>query len=256
MNHRILVLGDLIEDDSRFHTATRLCPEAPAPVLVEQNRTTTPGGAGLVHAQLVALGGPEIVSSLFGSTSKKTRIFADGHLICRIDQDTQLVDPDFGNKILLALEDSRPDLIIVSDYGKGGFDLKLACKLMDWSRHYKIPVLVDAKQNWTWFNDCFACFPNQRESKSLPVCSHVIQKLGADGCEVDGAPVKPERVHQVIDSTGAGDVFLAAFAYALLDFIKCSPYSQSELIECAKFANKIAGKSVEFLGTRVIENLG
>src|ERR1700753_3045399 len=85
---KVLVIGDLINDQARYCQATRLCPEAPVPVLVQQGKTAqTDGGAGLVVAQLSAIIGEDLVAKRFGSLSVKERIFADGHLQCRLDRD-------------------------------------------------------------------------------------------------------------------------------------------------------------------------
>src|SRR5260370_34934764 len=82
----------------------------------------------------------------------------------------------------------------------------------------EIPVLVDSKQNWMWYAGAYAAFPNQNEKSSYlgsPNMRHVIQKLGALGCEVDGTHA-PGYEHEVRDVTGAGDVFLWAFAGKLV----------------------------------------
>lgn len=255
MSKHVLVLGDLISDENWYCTATRLCPEAPAPVLVEQSKSTTPGGAGLVEAQLIALLGVHHVQSVFGSLSHKTRIFADGHLICRIDDDAKTGNPSFEDYALAAIRE-KPDLVVISNYGKHSFNSVSAFNIVNWANRFNIPVLLDAKYNWEWYpRGIFAYFPNQREKlPDWPTGRTVIQKLGGQGCSVNGVLVPPEREHAVKDTTGAGDCFLAAFAAAYLDYAKCTiPSSQNELIECAKFANTIAGRSVEFLGTKVIE---
>src|SRR5258708_411192 len=82
---RILVIGDYISDVYTFGTATRLCPEAPVPVITHGCRKESAGGAGLVEAQIIELGTE--VEGRYHSYSEKWRYFADGHLICRIDKD-------------------------------------------------------------------------------------------------------------------------------------------------------------------------
>src|SRR5579863_8932284 len=115
---RILVIGDEIVDHY-FHTkATRLCPEACAPVLHIERVHHERGGAALVAANLESLGGNEILKC-FGSISHKHRFFADRTLVCRIDRDRDKVVPEeeYWGQIYSAAK--QAEAIIVSDYGKG-----------------------------------------------------------------------------------------------------------------------------------------
>src|SRR5271169_3459729 len=85
---KVLVVGDSIIDQYRFCKATRLCPEACAPVLHIQSEKTCNGGAALVADNLKSqLGGSEDVLTAYGSVSHKERTFADRTLICRVDRD-------------------------------------------------------------------------------------------------------------------------------------------------------------------------
>ena len=69
----VLVLGDAISDHNIYSKATRLCPEAPVPVLVPEREESLAGGAGLVASNLRALGlDVELVT---GSHSTKTDPF-------------------------------------------------------------------------------------------------------------------------------------------------------------------------------------
>lgn len=262
---KILVCGDQIIDVGRWTTATRLCPEAPAPVLIEQSVTHTQGGAGLVAEQLKALLGDESVLFEFGSRSRKERIFADGRLMCRIDYDSLPANewdwdqfPDFETRVIRAIENEVPSVLIISDYAKKSFTEEIAGNIVRFANQIDCKVLVDAKHNWGWYRGCFAVFPNQREANFYPQGNscNVIQKLGPEGCSVNGQLVPMEEKHAVSDVTGAGDVFIAAFAARLsrlLEAANGTKLNQYHLINCAKFANKVAGKSVEFLGTKVIE---
>lgn len=242
---RVLVLGDDIADYYKFYTATRLCPEGPVPVLVQSGPDQmSDGGAGLVAQQLRMLN--VTTNYLFGSASHKTRIFADDRLMLRIDKDgfDKTSPEDYRGEITAAL--SNPlDAIIVSDYDKGAFTRELAAWLIRETNHKNIPVFVDAKNTWNYYSGCFAVFPNKSEAgEGLQfIADHVIQKLGADGCAVDGVHF-PTKSHAVRDVCGAGDVFLAAFVYKWLE--------TKELESAAQFANKVAGISVEFVGTKVV----
>lgn len=264
-----LVIGDWVEDHYRLCESTRLCPEAPVPVLVETRKYQSPGGMGLVIEQLKALIGQNEVSHVEGSRSVKERIFADGHLVCRIDRDSVMCAADELEQTTVdVLKMYRPKLLIVSDYGKGAVSESSAKRIMGAAKENNVPVLVDAKKSWVWYREAYSFFPNEGEKSAvydarlwgvrgsdstfhyLDPGTHVIQKLGPKGCTVDGTPVLPKHERLVRDSTGAGDCFIAAFAAKLLTYPR--ELWDTNLVSCAEFANFIAGKSVEYVGTRVI----
>lgn len=261
---RVLVLGDLVVDRNLFGTATRLCPEAPVPVIVPDGPAKdTRGGAGLVTDQLRELIGKENVIAHFGSKSIKRRTFADGRLICRVDQDSIFVSPRFAYEraILKTLKTGEIGILIISDYGKGAMTPPMAARIMQAAAILEIPVFVDAKNSWHLYPGAFAVFPNQRERLIFPARAnpqHIIQKLGADGCKVDGKDVRPVTEHKVQDTTGAGDIFLAAFVYAYREMTLKFGFSDvaNVLNWAANTANAYAGKSVEFVGTEIIKKFG
>jgi bifunctional ADP-heptose synthase (sugar kinase/adenylyltransferase) len=253
---KVLVIGDTITDEYIFGTATRLCPEGPVPVIIPQRLETRGGGARLVANQLEILIGEENVMFLSGSQSKKKRIFADDHLICRLDEDSLNVSTKFEEFVLehlLGEFDVFYDLLIISDYGKGALSRESANRII---KAAKIPVLVDAKNNFSWYGGTFAIFPNERESSETDGTPHIIRKLAARGCMVDGKHVPLDKDHQVRDVTGAGDVFLAAFAAMMIDDISHGcPLNEIDLVACARYANLVAARSVEFVGTKIVADI-
>jgi bifunctional ADP-heptose synthase (sugar kinase/adenylyltransferase) len=247
---KCLVLGDLIIDKYRMCTATRLCPEAPAIVLVEQKTFESAGGAGLVVAQLNELLGSEHVHFLYGGESEKERIFADGHLITRIDRDS--IRKSDSNAALQILNlGYQIDSIVISDYGKGALTEELAKKVVHKANELNIPVFVDAKNNFSWYAGSFAAFPNEKEFADCKQFNHVVQKFGANGAWIDGVHI-PTNPHAVRDTTGAGDCFLAAFVYKYLSTSVHFRNAQFDLEDCVRFANKVAGISVEYIGTHTV----
>lgn len=263
---KVLVLGDLIIDYYRWFEATRLCPEGPVPVLTPfKLPEEREGGAGLVAAQLRELIGKENVLVTYGSVSTKERIFADEHLVVRLDFDSTHVREPFGfeSQIQRTIKKHRDELgaIVISDYGKGSFTEPMVERIMKGAKVIKVPVFVDAKHHWNWYEGAFAFFPNEKElkydPKILKMKSHVVRKLGRRGCDVDGILISQNHRHAVRDVTGAGDVFLAAFVHFWLLWKNLS--SEKLALEIAAgFANKVAGKSVEYTGAHVVkkEELG
>ena len=244
---KILVIGDHIHDVYIFHTASRICPEAPVPVLVYEGEKMCDGGAGLVRNQLLVLIGGKDVEYFAGSYSTKERIFADGHLVCRRDRDSHgAVDiRALERDVIKFLKKNKPDAIVASDYGKGTFTEGFANRLVQASKILDIPLFVDAKNHWSWYRGAFAFFPNEKEKLGFKPTKkeHVIQKLGAKGSMVDGHLIAGYR-RDARDTTGAGDIYLAAFVVEYLQ--------TKSLTMAALFGNFVAGASVEYVGTKVI----
>ena len=72
----------------------------------------------------------------------------------------------------------------------------------------------------------------------------VVVKLGSRGCLVKNREMREIvpcfKVDNVVDTTGAGDNFLAGFICALLD--------GKSLVDCARFASGVAGVSIQYQG--------
>jgi D-beta-D-heptose 7-phosphate kinase/D-beta-D-heptose 1-phosphate adenosyltransferase len=146
----VLVLGEAILDTYLEGAATRLCPEAPAPVVSLAERRDLPGGAANTAANARALGGrvsflaaagtdregDTLREALSGAgvptehvlacpgrrTLAKTRVLAGGQTLLRIDQgSTGDLDPAAEAALLARLAELFPaaDAVVVSDYRYG-----------------------------------------------------------------------------------------------------------------------------------------
>jgi D-beta-D-heptose 7-phosphate kinase/D-beta-D-heptose 1-phosphate adenosyltransferase len=253
---KILVVGDYIEDRYIFGKATRLCPEAPVPVIVPLSKEDSrAGGAGLVAVQLESCRISHIVA-WYGSYSTKKRMYAGDHLICRVDEDSH-------TGAIIPWDDGFlrwADAIVVSDYGKGAMTPELARKIVATGK----PCFVDAKHHWHWYEGKnVTIFPNHLEARPIASCEmaanqvvtsqvyefgRVVSKMGKDGCRLNDAEHKdlviPATVTEVVDVCGAGDTFMASFVYAWS--------LQLPAEDCLKFANAMAGESCRHLGTYVV----
>lgn len=244
----ILVVGDWITDRYHMHTAERLCPEAPVPVLKKNKQYDNPGGAGLVAAQLAEF--PDIQTfGVYGSKSLKERIYADDHLFVRIDNDSYEVKPQqqYVQDIITTINTMKTvDAVIVSDYGKGAMTPDVINLVMQ----TKARIFVDAKNNWSAYRGAFAAFPNKKEAASSDYIperfDNSIVKLGSQGSSVNEALVPGPSV-SVRDTCGAGDVFIASFVYW---FLTCA--WSKDLIIAADFANQMAALSVQHVGTHAV----
>jgi D-beta-D-heptose 7-phosphate kinase / D-beta-D-heptose 1-phosphate adenosyltransferase len=247
----VLVIGDWIKDEYIFGTCDRMCPESPVPVVVPVSEKTSIGGAGLVYEQLFVL--IDGACGYGGTVSTKKRIFVDNHLVCRLDYDAsedKLRATQYGIEVVDILKKSKPKVLVISDYGKHTFTESSAKRIMQAAKILDIPVFVDAKHNWTWYDGAYAKFPNQRETGNVGTASYIIYKRGADGCIV--APNKKakiavplDKVREVKDTTGAGDIYMAAYVAYWIQH-------DTDAVACATFANEIASESVEHLGTYVV----
>ena len=139
---RISVVGDVLLDVDLSGEATRLCPDAPVPVVDVSDVRRRAGGAGLVARMLAhdghrvtlvtvlsdddaslelegALAGVHVVSGPSGArTPVKTRVRAGRQPVVRVDEGCGRPDvPAATAGMLRALEGA--EAIVVADYGRG-----------------------------------------------------------------------------------------------------------------------------------------
>ncbi|MBT2537377.1 PfkB family carbohydrate kinase [Arthrobacter sp. ISL-69] len=139
---KIVVVGDVLLDVDIDGEATRLCPDAPVPVVDVSTVQRRAGGAGLVARMLAgdghnvtlvtvladddaalhlerALEGITVVAGSSGApTPVKTRVRAEGHPVVRFDEACARPPvPPVTPAMLHALE--RAAVIVVADYGRG-----------------------------------------------------------------------------------------------------------------------------------------
>ena len=141
MSRPVVVVGDTLLDVDVEGAATRLCPEAPVPVLDERARYARPGGAGLAAVlaaregsdvllvtalardsggreldRLLRGAGVEVVDlGLDGETPTKERVRSDGHLLLRVDRGGGGNCGSPGEEALRALATAAA--VLVADYG-------------------------------------------------------------------------------------------------------------------------------------------
>jgi D-beta-D-heptose 7-phosphate kinase/D-beta-D-heptose 1-phosphate adenosyltransferase len=139
---KIVVVGDVLLDVDLDGSATRLCPDAPVPVVDISTVRRRAGGAGLVarmlandghHVTLVTvlgadapagqlkdeLSGITVVAGPSGApTPVKTRVRADRQPVVRFDDGCQRPPvPEVSEAMLGALE--AAGVVVVADYGRG-----------------------------------------------------------------------------------------------------------------------------------------
>ncbi len=291
----ISVIGDIMLDEYIYGSSTRQSPEcASAPVVVINSPITSIGGAGNTALNIYHLGGEvtlycavnqdgKLLDKLKTSGLKyftsnnisadvvKTRIYSNGNYIARLDIDSTIRHyEEFLIDTMLA---DSPDIILVSDYGKG--TIKKPKKLISRALESGAKVLVDSKSNLADFKGAYVLKPNLKEFyeylnidmpsdntdalnklhsgilgdaiKDLEV-NNLIITLGSLGClhvTNQVARICPTLPIQAIDVTGAGDTFIAGLAVALSE--------GKDIKRSIQFANRADSIAVTKKGTQYVE---
>jgi rfaE bifunctional protein kinase chain/domain len=168
---RLLIVGDVMLDRYWFGDVSRISPEAPVPVVKVEHVEERPGGAANVARNAAALGAQVGLLSVVGddeagstlkrlmesgeidasllvdpaiSTTVKLRVIARHQQLLRIDFETAPSHEVLRAK-LMEFEARLPhcDVVILSDYGKGG--LAHIGEMIRLARAAGKKVLVDPK---------------------------------------------------------------------------------------------------------------
>jgi rfaE bifunctional protein kinase chain/domain len=195
----ILVVGDVILDRYIQGSVSRISPEAPVPVVLEENFFYTPGGAANVAHNLSTLSakvtqvgriGNDFEGQILKRTLKKkgintngifidktvptitkTRVIAQHQQVVRIDREkarSQAERPMI-KKICSFIEGhiTDADAIIISDYGKGLITPELLGFVRSLAKKHKISVVVDPKvEHFSYYERFSAITPNLREAEN------------------------------------------------------------------------------------------
>lgn len=197
---RILVIGDVILDQYLKGTVSRISPEAPVPIVLQQGLPLyTPGGAANVANNLRSLGAKVTLIGKIGSDAEgkillkelkkrkinthgifadkkiptilKTRIIAEHQQVLRVDREENVVLPDdpiyrrIRNLILKSIPLS--DGVIVSDYGKGMINAALVSEVCSLAIAKKKIIAVDPKvEHFSYYRGVTAITPNKKETEN------------------------------------------------------------------------------------------
>jgi D-beta-D-heptose 7-phosphate kinase/D-beta-D-heptose 1-phosphate adenosyltransferase len=177
---RIAVVGDALLDGWLCGDSSRLCREAPAPVVDITSAVNRPGGAANTAANLAALGAEPVMIAVTGGdadgvrirrdldaagvrtdamlveygrrTMAKRRVIAGDQLLARFDEgDTGPVRPCTGRALAGALREIAPrcDAVLVCDYGAGTLTDDVRAEIV--RLRTRIPLLVaDAHDLKPW----------------------------------------------------------------------------------------------------------
>ncbi|MBI3526471.1 MAG: D-glycero-beta-D-manno-heptose-7-phosphate kinase [Betaproteobacteria bacterium] len=277
-----------------FGDVSRISPEAPVPVVRVGRTEERLGGAANVARNITAIGAGVSLLSVVGedeaaaciqellkaegidaqlhrdpalATTIKLRVIGRQQQLLRIDFETEPAHEVLMSKLAdfeARLKDA--DLVILSDYGKGG--LKHIERMIELTRAAGKPVLVDPKgDDYARYKGATLITPNRSEFrevagrwKSEEDLTERAQKLRAE-LGVDALLVtrseegmtlyrQGERLHvpavarEVYDVSGAGDTVIAILGVMLA--------AGATFAEALRLANKAAGIVVGKLGTAVV----
>jgi rfaE bifunctional protein kinase chain/domain len=293
-NSKILVVGDVMLDRYWFSEVKRISPEAPVPIAKVMRAEDRPGGAANVARNIASLGAKVTLLSVVGDDSEgvvlSDMLKADGVKVClKLDksiktivklrvvaQQQQLLRVDFeespSHEILnSALEDysklvDEHDVIILSDYGKGG--LNHITKMIAEARSKGKVILVDPKGNdYERYRGATVITPNRKElQEALGLWSNEaelyikaenfrkhleLNYLLVTRSEEGMSLFMPSKVQnykavarEVFDVSGAGDTVIAVLATML--------GAEVEIEDAVSIANQAASVVVAKLGTAVV----
>jgi len=290
---RILVVGDVMLDRYWFGDVSRISPEAPVPVVLVRSEEERPGGAANVARNCVALGAQAQLLSVVGKdesgarlaqlvrqegiraklhrdgsiqTTQKLRVIARQQQLVRIDFERPPSREVLASK-LADFKEALPDcdLVILSDYGKGG--LAHIANMIRLSRAAGKRVLVDPKgDDYSRYKGASLVTPNRAELrevvgtwKSEKDLEQRAQRLreslaleallltrSEEGMSLyrRGRTLRVKAIErEVYDVSGAGDTVIAAMGVMLA--------AGMSLEGAMRVANRAAGIVVGKLGTAV-----
>jgi D-beta-D-heptose 7-phosphate kinase/D-beta-D-heptose 1-phosphate adenosyltransferase len=184
--------------------ASRISPEAPVPVVREDRRSSSPGGAANTAANVVAMGAHATLLAVVGDdadgrdlgkllnasgvrqqlfaapdrpTTAKTRVMAGSHQVARIDAERPGQLPaEIERDLLNAIDTfvSEADAVLISDYAKGAVSAATARQAIETARQRGLPVVVDPKgAAFDKYSGATLITPNEAEAR-------LAAALGAD----------------------------------------------------------------------------
>lgn len=173
---RVLVLGDAMLDSYVVGTSTRLCQEAPVPVVAVRAHRDCPGGAANTAVNLAALGCKVELASVIGAdhdgellrsllrqagvdtsllvvsdarqTLSKQRIVNGDRLLARLDRgDTEAILDHDEQRLLERLGEAfvAADAVVISDYGYGVMTAGMLSRLRLLQERFRQVIAVDAR---------------------------------------------------------------------------------------------------------------
>lgn len=228
---KITLIGDTCVDEYHYGYVERISPEAPVPIFVEDKVETKSGMASNVAKNLEALG--VNVTTYFGVPSTKIRMIDS-----KSNQHILRIDKDVKSKPLLhdTKFDMNTDAFVISDYDKGFVSYELIEKII---KTGKLVFIDTKKTDLQRFSGAIVKINSVEYKKAKTLPDKLIVTNGSRDVTFGSLKYEVPRV-EITDVCGAGDTFLAAFAYR---YINSFDYG-----DAIKFAIQAASVTVKHIG--------
>lgn len=288
---RVLVVGDVMLDRYWFGDVSRISPEAPVPVVKVERTEERPGGAANVARNCADLGANVALLSVVGAdeagrilerlmsesaidanlhvdaglnTTVKLRVLGRQQQLLRIDFENAPDHEVLQSKLEeFAARIDHCDVVILSDYGKGG--LTHIGEMIRLARAAGKAVLVDPKgDDYQRYRGASLLTPNRselrevvgkwRDNTDLETRAEALRRElelnallvtrseeGMTLFEQDRVSHEAALAREVFDVSGAGDTVIATLAVMMA--------SGASMPDAVRLANRAAGVVVGKLGT-------
>ena len=211
-NKKILVIGDIILDQYIRGSVSRISPEAPVPIVLQEGIPNfNPGGAANVANNLQSLGAQVTLVGKIGNdaegkflikdlkrrkiltdgifvdkripTSLKTRIIAHHQQVLRLDREVimDFENDEISKKMIGFVYKNIDsfDAIIVSDYGKGVINADLLFNIHTAASKKKTIIAVDPKvEHFGYYHGYTVITPNRKEAENAIRNIKITQNAG------------------------------------------------------------------------------
>jgi len=240
---QVLVIGESCKDIFVYCEAARLAPDIPVPVLRTIQTDENPGMAANVYRNIKSkLHDCSLHTNAQWESITKTRYVHENsnHMFFRVDSESHI------RAIDLEKLDLSSELIVISDYNKGFLteaDIEWICDnhqnvfldtkkvLGEWASKARFIKINDFEYN------------NSKDKISETLNRKIIHTVGEKGCNFQGVNYPVTR-HEIRDTSGAGDSFMAAL---VVEFLKTQ-----DIFASIKSANDAASQVVQHRGVGVI----
>ena len=247
----VLVIGESCRDIYRYGECSRLCPEAPVPVIKLSNEeySINPGMAMNVYRNIASLSDGTIETAISTNANwesvNKVRYVDQrtNYIILRADENDDQINRCSN---LDEIDFSEFEVVVISDYNKGFITEE---DIQYISRKHKNTLLDTKKILGDWCSDIKYIKINEFEYNRTKhmldenMNSKMIITLGPNGAKHLDKTYSVPKV-EIKDTSGAGDTFIAALALK---------YAQTKDIEeSIEFANRNATLVVQKKGVSVV----
>lgn len=235
---QVFVVGDVILDTYITGKVSRISPEAPVPVVLEQNKRAVLGGAANVAANIANFGAKAHLAGRIGNdsdgdellkicqnmgiqasgiirsgrypTTRKLRILAGYQQVVRVDHETttplEAPDEQFIVAAFQKFAQGEPTgkALILSDYGKGVLTKNLLQGLIAAATTAQIPIVTDPKSADLYrYSGSTVIKPNIHEGRET-------LKIKRPGIEFPSPAVEADAIADaVLEASGSRNVVLS-----------------------------------------------